>query len=192
MFGKFSGRPFLGILVVSVLVLASCSHDRGIITESSNAPEWAKKVAPNFSDSKKGVLYGIGIAQGIHNKALAVQTADLRAQANVANELNRYVAQLQKDYMESVSGGGDLKDNHEEQMVTSALKGFTRVTLTGAMITDHFRDTDGTIFSLCKLDLDAIKNTLKSYQGMSQEMRNAIAKHADKAFKELSTAEKSQ
>ena len=190
---QFHSLTLLGTLLATTLLLSACSHtDSGRITESSSAPEWAQKFAASFSDMKNGVLYGVGIAQGIRNKPLAIETADLRAQANIANELNRYVAQLQKDYMESAAGGADLKNNHEEQMVTNALKGFTKVTLTGAIITDHFRDSDGSIYSLCKLDLDAIKKTLRNYQGMSTEMRRAIEKHADKAFHQLSKAENQQ
>lgn len=91
-----------------------------------------------FDDAETGkVFYGVGIASGINNKALARSAADDRARAEIAKTLEIYVAVLAKDYMASTTAG-DMSVSTEEQHVEQALKTFSKTTLHGAIIVDRW------------------------------------------------------
>jgi hypothetical protein len=70
-----------------------------------SGPAWVNQGSGAFKD---GNFYGVGIASGIKNRALAVDTADSRARAKIAEVFNTYIAKLTKDYMASTTAG-DMK-----------------------------------------------------------------------------------
>jgi hypothetical protein len=171
-------------------LLAACGGNKPVASPiANNAPEWVNKGSGAFKDGGQGVFYGVGIADGIHRRALAVTTSDDRARAEIAKIMNTYVAVLNKDYMASVSAN-DPKASSEEQMVSQTLKSFAKFTLHGAIIIDHWTDPkDGTIFALCKLDMKAVEQSLNESKELDAKVRDYVKANAEKAFDELNAEE---
>lgn len=151
-----------------------------------SGPAWVNQGSGAFKD---GNFYGVGIASGIKNRALAVDTADSRARAKIAEVFNTYIAKLTKDYMASTTAG-DMKTSSEEQNVTNSLKSFTQMNLSGVVIVDHWIDSsDGSMFSLAKLDVAGVKASLDKAQELDAKVRDYVKANADKAFEDLSAEE---
>ncbi len=181
---KLSALAFVGALVG---MIGCASVKPGPV--ANNAPDWTNKGSGAFKDSGASVFYGVGIAQGIRNRALSVTAADDRARAEIAKTMNEYVAVLGKDYMQSVTGG-DMSKSSEEQLVQQTLKTFAKFTLHGAVIVEHWKDpSDGTMFSLCKLDMAAMEKTLADAKDLDSKVRDYVKANADKAFDELQAEE---
>ena len=168
----------------------ACSHAKpasGPVAEK--APDWVNKASGAFKDGGQNVFFGVGIAQGIRNRALAVTASDDRARAEIAKIMNSYVTVLTKDYMASTTAG-DMSKSSEEQMVSQTMKNFAKFTLHGAMIVDHWKDpTDGTMFALCKLDMAAVQKSLEDSKELDSKMRDYVKANADKAFDDLAAEE---
>jgi hypothetical protein len=156
------------------------------------APEWVNKGSGAFKDSGSGsVFYGVGSVTGIKNRSLAVEAADAKARAGVAKVMDTYVANLTKSYEASTSASGG-KDAAEEQHVENTLKAFSKFTLHGADIVDHYKDADGTMFSLCKLDMSALKKSLEESKELDSKVKEYVRANADKAHDELNAEEAKQ
>ena len=149
-------------------------------------PAWVNQGSGAFKD---GSFYGVGMATGIKNRALAVDTADSRARAKIAEVFDTYIAKLSKDYMASTTAA-DMKSSSEEQTVTVALKSVTQMKLSGVAPIDHWIDpTDGTMFTLVKLDLQGIKATLEEAKELDPKVRDFVKASAEKAFADLAVEE---
>ena len=178
------------LAIVAVAALAACATPQPSAPIASNAPEWVNKGSGAFKDaSGKQVFYGVGIAQGIRNRALAVTASDDRGRAEIAKIMNSYVTTLTKDYMASVTAG-DMTKSSEEQMVSSTMKNFAKFTLHGALPVDHWKDpSDGTLFALVKLDMSAVQQSLNESKELDSKVRDYVKANAEKAFDELSAEE---
>jgi hypothetical protein len=70
------------ILALGLFIVAGCATTP---TREAKGPDWTWKGSGAFDDAETGkVFYGVGIASGIKNKALARSTADDRAPCAVA------------------------------------------------------------------------------------------------------------
>lgn len=178
------------LAVVAVAALAACATPQKSAPIANNAPEWVNKGTGAFKDASGAqVFYGVGIAQGIRNRALAVTAADDRGRGEITKIMNSYVTTLTKDYMASVTAG-DMSKSSEEQMVSSTLKNFAKFTLHGAVPVDHWKDpSDGTLFSLVKLDMGAIQKSLNESKELDSKVRDYVKANAEKAFDELAAEE---
>ncbi|HNW43965.1 MAG TPA: hypothetical protein PKI19_05620 [Elusimicrobiales bacterium] len=153
---------------------------------AASGPAWVNQGSGAFKD---GNFYGVGIATGIKNRALAIDTADSRARAKIAEVFNTYIAKLSKDYMASTTAG-DMKDSSEEQNVTDSLKSFTQMNLSGVVIVDHWVDaSDGSMFALAKLDVAGVKAQLDKAKELDAKVRDYVKANADKAFDDLAAEE---
>jgi hypothetical protein len=171
------------------LSLTGCGHKVAAGPVAAQAPEWVNKGNGAFKDGGSAVFYGVGIAQGIRNRALSVTASDDRARAEIAKIMNSYIAVLTKDYMASTTAG-DMTKSSEEQMVSQTLKNFAKFTLHGAVIVDHWKDpSDGTMFALAKLDMAAVQKTLDESKELDSKMRDYVKANAEKAFDELQAEE---
>lgn len=183
----FPDKKILLPLLLLSFGLSACAHEGGNMISTSSAPQWVQRMACN--DPQQKIICGVGAAQHIPDLSLATQAADMRARATVAQELKTYTAILTKSYQNSVAGGENEDQTAAEQQVTSTMKNFTKTTLRGVMIVDHYKDTDGTVFAKAQIDLSTFKNMLKDYKEMNAKMKKAIEKDADKGFDELSKEE---
>jgi hypothetical protein len=174
------------LLGVGILYFMGCAAQKPAAPET---PAWVNKGSGAFDVDKGKVFYGVGVASGIRNRALLISTADNRARAEVAKILETYVAVLAKDYMASTTAG-DMSASSEEQHVEQALKTFTKTTLHGSQIINRWTDpADGSLFSLCELDLFAFKNALDDYKELDAEVRDYVRDNAEKLHGELERME---
>lgn len=184
-FAKLTTAVFCAALLAAV----GCGGRKtnGPIAEKS--PDWVNRGSAAFKDGGVSVFYGVGIAQGIRNRALSVTAADDRARAEIAKILETYVSRLGKSYANSVTAG-DMSKSSEEQSVTDTLKSFTKTTLHGAVIIDHWKDpADGTMFSLAKLDMAAVAKMMGDAKELDAKVRDYVKANAEKAFDDLSAEE---
>jgi len=179
----------VALAFAAALALGACASQKASPI-ANNAPDWVNKGSGAFKDSGgKQVFYGVGIAQGIRNRALAVTAADDRGRAEIAKIMNSYVTTLTKDYMASVTAG-DMTKSSEEQMVSSTMKNFAKFTLHGALPVDHWKDpSDGTLFALIKLDMAAVQQSLNDSKELDSKVRDYVKANAEKAFDELAAEE---
>ena len=176
------------LLAAGMLLMNGCASAPAKLDEPE-MPQWVYKGSGAFDEDTGKVFYGVGIASGISNKALLFSTADNRARAEVAKTLETYVAVLSKDYMASTTAG-DMSASSEEQHVEQALKTFSKTTLHGATIIDHWQDPeDKTMYALCKLDLLAFKEALDDYKELDSKVRDYVRENAEKMHGELEKME---
>jgi hypothetical protein len=174
------------VLAMGALFVAGCASPP---KELAKGPEWVWRGSGAFDAAKGKIFYGVGVASGIRNKALLRSTSDNRARAEIAKTLETYVAVLAKDYMASTTAG-DMSASSEEQHVEQALKTFSKTTLHGAAIVDRWLDPeDGTMYSLCELDLFAFKDALDEYKELDSKVRDYVRKNAEKMHSELGKEE---
>lgn len=180
----------IALLLAAALVAGACAGNGKPSPIANNAPEWVNKGSGAMKDKDgKQVFYGVGIAQGVRNRALAVGAADDRGRAELAKIMNSYVTTLTKDYMASVTAG-DMTKSSEEQMVSQTMKNFAKFTLHGSVPVDHWKDpADGTLFSLVKLDMAAIQSSLNESKELDAKVRDYVKANAEKAFDELAAEE---
>ncbi len=173
-------------LLMGILMVGCGSKGSPVM---SSAPEWVNKGSGAYSGEMGKAFYGVGSASGIRNRSLARSTADQRARTEIARIFNTYVAALMKDYQRSTTAG-DFSASSEEQDVTQVIKTFTKMTLSGVQIVDHWRDpSDGTIFSLAVLNLSDFENQLDKMKELDARVREYVRRNAEKAFEELEKEE---
>ncbi|HUT85994.1 MAG TPA: hypothetical protein VMW66_04060 [Elusimicrobiales bacterium] len=178
-----------------LVVLFGCSGKQKLTDGpiAVKAPAWVNQGSGAFEDAdNKKIFYGVGMISGIKDRSLSIHAADQRARAKIAETLENYIVILTKDYMVSTSSV-DMAAPAEEQDVSVALKGFTKMTLKGAAIVDHWRDpSDETMFSLARLELDDFKKDMDNSQEVEDKLRDFVRNNSDKAFDELAQVESMQ
>lgn len=178
--------PRLLVMMLTGLVLSSlvvgCSGKNKLVADG---PDWINRGSGAFKDQGSRVFYGVGAVAGISSQSLAVQTADQRARADIARQLDTFVNGLFRDYQTStvaVLGRAPM----EEQHVEDSLKNITRISVHGAKVIDHWRDPEtNTIYSLARLDLEGIKATVGEMREMDQSLRGYVRSQAEAAFDEI-------
>lgn len=172
----------------AVLVLAGCGSGNKKVssTIAPGSPTWVTQGTGAFKDG----FYGVGSVTGVKDKSLAVSTANFRARAEIATIVKTYVALLEKSFQEST---GDIKNSSSEQDVSRVMKGFTQVSLSGVMPVDHWVDpSDGTMYSLDKLDRGALNTYLDADKGLDAKVRDYVKANSEKAYDELAAQEAKQ
>jgi hypothetical protein len=135
--------------------LSGCAEAPLAGTVPTEAPAWVNSGSGVFNLQGKDALFGVGIAQGIRNRALQVTAADDRARAEVAKLTFHHLSRL----------GTDLETS----------KSLAKAGLAHAIIYDHWKDpSSGTMFSLCRLDLEFL-DRLVSAQGLAVQARQPAA-----------------
>ena len=177
---------FLALLIVAMMAMVACG---GKGTKAVEEPDWVIRGSGAFEGESGRIFYGVGAASGIRNKALARTTADNRARAEVQKVFRTYSASLMKDYMASTTAG-DFSATSEEQHVENAVKTFSAGTLSGVEIVNHWTDpSDGTIYALARLNMDAFKDALNKMQELDAEVRDYVRQNAERAFDNLAAEE---
>ena len=177
-------------LSMGILLVAGCATSpKPSADPASMGPAWVMKGSGAFDVAKGKIFYGVGIASGIKNKALLRQTSDNRARAEIAKTMETYVATLAKDYMASTTAG-DMSKSSEEQHVETALKTFSKTTLHGAVIVDHWQDpSDGSLYALCELDLGSFKDALEKSKELDKQVQDYVRENAEKLHGEMEELE---
>jgi hypothetical protein len=179
------------MVLAAVAVLTGCGGKQALMPKET--PPWVVKGSGAFKDAGDQVFYGVGAVTGMHNKPLAVTTAENRARAEVAKVFQTYSASLMKDYAASTTGGAAITADNptsEEQHVEQTIKTFSAVTLSGVKIVDRWDDpNDGTIYSLARLDLKDFEDQVKKMQELNANVKAYVKENAERAFDDLSAEE---
>lgn len=181
-------RLFLFIVLAAMVFSAGgCSSKHKMVP---GAPEWVNEGSGAFEDSGEKVFYGVGAVTGITSPSLKAQAADQRARADIARQLDTYVANLYRDYQRATPesmGRPAVEEEHVEQ----SLKSFTQVTVRGVRIMDRWREPEtDTLYSLARIDLDGIRSTLNEIEAMDPSLRKYMRNNAEKAFETMRREEK--
>jgi len=76
-----------------------------------------------------------------------------------------------------------------EQAIARQIKSATKVVLSGVQIIAHWRDKrTGNIYALAELDMKQVKDTLKTVEGLNEDMRIYLDKHGDNIFDSMKGA----
>ena len=179
---KLSGRNILILFAVLAVLVAGCSSKHQLV---AGGPDWVNHGSGAFDEGDAKVFYGVGSVTGINSPSLAVQTADQRARADIASQLETYVANLFRDYQASTAAtvGNQVV---EEQHVEGNLKSLTQVSVRGARVVEHWKDPEtNTIYALTKLDLEGFTATLEQMKEMDPALKTFVRSNAEKAFDRL-------
>jgi hypothetical protein len=175
------------MFIAGVGIMAGCASKHKLV---AGAPDWVNRGSGAFEEAGDKVFYGVGAVTGVNSQPLATQAADQRARADIAKQLDTYVANLYRDYQTSTAAAMGNKVM-EEQHVEETLKTFSKISVRGARVLDHWKDPEtNTIYSLTRIDLEGIKATLKEMQEMDPGLRNFVRSNAEKAFEEIQKEEK--
>ena len=184
---------FMIVMALGIGLLTSCAGKK-VIESSAEPPEWVIKGSTAFNDDGKKIFYGVGAVTGIHNKPLAISSSETRARAEIAKIFETYTAAMMKDYASSATGGGAVTQSsstREEQSVEQTIKTFSSATLSGVMIIDRWIDaSDGTIYSLARLNLSDFKNSVDTMKELNGDVRDHVRKNAEKSFDSLAEEER--
>ncbi len=188
-------RLALALLAVAGL-LTGCGSTKSAekITETTpiqdlKAPGWVVKGSGAFSGHHGNVFYGVGSAAEMKNPSMLRMASEDRARAALAKEIQVYTASLQKDYMESMNAGS-ANAGSESQLVESAIKTITAMTLRGVQIVDHWQNPGtGELFSLARVDIELLKNNLDQTKDIDPNTKEYIRKNADRLHKQLEQKE---
>lgn len=177
----------LGLVILAIATFSACSSKHKLV---AGAPDWVNEGSGAFDDAGTKIFHGVGGVTGVSSQTLAVQTADQRSRADIAKQLDTYVANLYRDYQTS-TGASTGKEVFEEQHISQSLKTVTKVSVKGARVVEHWKDPEtDTIYALTRLDLDGVKATFEQMKEMDPALRSFVRSNADRAFDELSKEEK--
>lgn len=178
---------WMGAAALLALAAAGCSGKHKLV---AGAPAWVNHGSGAFAKDDAKLFYGVGAVTGVASPSLARQTADQRARADIAAQLDTYVANLYRDFQSSTAATGG-SPSVEEQHVEGNLKSLTQVSVRGARVLEHWRDpqTD-TIYALARLDLDGFTATVGQMQELDPALKTYVRAHAEEAFDRLAQEEK--
>jgi hypothetical protein len=170
------------LLCLGVVALAGCSSKTKLV---SGAPDWVNMGSGAFDDDGSKMFYGVGVVTGISSPSLSRETAEQRARAEIARQLQTYVTDLYRDYQVAT----DIRAGQpaqEEQHIDATLKSLAEITVRGAKVVEFWRqpDTD-TIYALAKLDVTGFKSAIVDMGGLDPGFRGYVREHAEQAFDSL-------
>lgn len=184
----------------AAIVLMGCGGSKDVAHRvpagvDSSAPDWVRKPKAYEGES----LYAVGIVSGVDDRSMAIDAADNRGRAKIAEVFNTYLARLGNDFRTSTAlrdkskgnGAGEEKEfRNFQQQITVGQKTFTQKVITGAIPVEHWTDpSDGTVYSLVRLDVATIKNEMKKAIEFDAQLRAYVAENAGKTFEELAAEE---
>ncbi len=172
--------------IFALMLLSSCG---GKTMNQSSEPDWVLRGSGAFLDKDQKSFYGVGAIFGVKNKPLARTAADNRARAEISKMFETYSASLMQDYAASTTAGS-FEATSEEQNVEQSIKTFSATTLSGVVIIDHWSDaSDGTFYSLARLDLARFSENIKKAKELNASVRDFVKQNAEKAFDKLEAEE---
>lgn len=178
-------------LLMASLGTTGCSGKHKLVP---GAPEWVNQGGGAVEDAGAKVFFGVGAVAGISSPSLAVQTADQRARADIAHQLDTYVSGMLRDFQSSTSPTADAKGTpapREEQYVENTLKTVTQVSVRGSRVVEHWKEPEsGTLYSLVKLDLEAFKSAFEEIREIDPQLKTFVRSRADQAFDQLRSEER--
>ena len=180
LYGPKSSR--LRSLLIGAALLAG-------LTACGGPPNWVT-VGSGAMDGEQGkAFYGVGSVVGVSNEPLAWVAAENRARAEIARNVETFIAYMMRDYAASTTAG-DFSTSTEEQHIEQAIKTFASVTLSGVRPIDRYRDsTTKTYYVLAKLSINDMQKTLAKAKELNGEVRDFVRNNAERLFDSLAEEE---
>ncbi len=158
-------KGFLAILAITSLVFVlSCG---GKTPVKPGAPEWVTKGSGAFPGDQGVIMYGVGVTGKSPNIAMMREKSHNRARADISKAMETYIASFIKDFMQEHMDYMDPDSSGSQEFTSAVSKSVTEATLVGAEIVDHWTDSDGNMYSLCKMPLDS--SFLKAFSNKAAE-----------------------
>jgi hypothetical protein len=173
------------MMLGAAMLLAACSGKTLVKSDLDikDAPDWVNKGTAPLEDRGGRLIHGVGMAPAMGDQSLQISTADDRARAEVARVLSTYMDVASSDYASATNNA----DN--EQAIARQIKSTTKVVLSGARIIAHWRDKPtGNIYALAELDMKQVQDTLKTVEGLNEDMRIYLEQHGDNIFDSMRKA----
>jgi len=173
---------FKFLTAIFCVALVACSGKT--IVESdlriAGAPDWVNKGTATLNDRGGRLIHGVAMAPAMGDESLQTSTADDRARAEVARVLSTYMDVASNDYAAATNNADNA------QAISRQIKSATKVVLSGARIIAHWRDKrTNNIYALAELDMKQVKDTLKTVEGLNEDMRVYLDKHGDNIFDKI-------
>ena len=172
----------MAMVICAAGLLIACSGKTMVKSDLdiSGAPDWVNKGTATLNDRGGRLIQGVAMAPPMGDESLQISTADDRARAEVARVLSSYMDVASSDYAAATNN----TDN--EQAIARQIKSSTKVVLSGARIIAHWRDkATNNIYALAELDMKQVKDTLKTVEGLNEDMRMYLEKHGDNIFDKM-------
>lgn len=178
---RFSAIAKLLSLAIFAFVLSGCAgpkieSDMGM----KGVPDWVNKGTRYLSDDDGRLFHGVGSAAPLADEALQKSVANDRARAEVARILTTYLEVVSNDYVSSVKADGE---HVSEESVSRQIRASTKINLRGVKVIANWRDPQtAVIYSLCELDMDHVKETVKKSEEMERGLQRYITRRGDNIF----------
>jgi len=157
------------LLCIAVSMLFGCVAGGPLVVED---PPWYLMSSGAHDTPGGRAFYGIGKAQGSSNATLLRATSVNRARKAMAKVLDRYVAEL----FQATRSMPALSMEEGEQVIGALV----RNALKTSVISDQWNDPEqGSLYALCRLDLDRFKQVLAAQSSIDPGVRNAMAAEAE-------------
>lgn len=194
--GSNASVPVTAVLLGLTTVLFGCPQAavqpnvmRGPLAPvSDGAPDWVRKPGGPMK-GEKNKLFAVGIASGIRNRAMAMDTADNRARGKLAEMFKTCVSRLARDYQASTTAG-TMEASSEEQHVEQIQKTFTSMELSGTYIADHWVDPQsGDVYAMAVWDTEGFQKMIDQAKALPDKVRDFVRQNAQKSFERLDAEE---
>ncbi len=156
------------VLAMCLWLLCGCAKTQLAVFAPT---DWTASASGAYVTDEGRVFYGIGRASGLRNAMLLRATADNQAQTEMAGVIRGYLARL------SAAAGMDATAPQDRQ----ALHDLAQAVLRHARIVDHSDLSDaGAAMSLCRLDLDAVRQVLRSDAILENALQQRMLAEAER------------
>ena len=143
------------------------------------SPAWIVQGSGAFATNGRRQFYGVGHAVGIKNAALAKNTAENRARAEIARAIEVYSAWLMKNYLASIKLDTTGDPQLEADPVDQAIKALCAACLSQVQVVDHWvQPVDGSVYAMARLDVQAFVDSLVKIKDLSAQLRDYVRNNA--------------
>ena len=149
--------------------------------ELADAPEWLRRgCRAHWPDRAEGsqVVCGIGSAPANRNRVAARETAVARARSAVARSLQVTIESLVR--LDDRTGKDAELDTIVHQLASASLRGI--------QLEEVWRSPSGEVHALVSLDVERVRDSVRSQRALSPSARESLAERAANAFAEMDAA----
>ena len=147
----------------------------------ADAPNWLRRGCrahwPNRAEGSQ-VVCGIGSAPSNRNRVAARETAIARARADIARSLKVTIESLVR--LHDQTGQEAELETIVHQLASASLR--------GVQLEEVWRSPSGEVHALVSLDVDRVRDSVRSQRTLSPAARESLAERAANAFTELDAA----
>jgi hypothetical protein len=158
----FVNKSVFYLLSLLFLTVAGCVQaPMGV---SYPEPEWVRLGSGAYHSDQGPAFYGVATASGLKNQVLLRATADNLAREELFKVLDAYAGLL--------AGGTGPADDSMQPLIQMSMQ--------DAAIADHwFDERSGSMYALCRSNLNTFKEALARYNYFEMSRRNALLESAD-------------